>query len=185
MTTDSDRKKLVRARMRETGENYTTARAALGLGRVVVEQQGPRPGTTDPRATEVDGGSPRRALDAAHLRHPEVAAAARTAVLRRVAPDGRLADIPARRRTRTQVLLELTLLFDRRREYPEREVNELLGAAHPDVASLRRYLVEYGYLTREASVYRLCEVLPSRDANQSQEVPEHERELLLAHGVGE
>ena len=37
--------------------------------------------------------------------------------------------------------------------YPEREVNALLAVWHPDVAALRRYLVDEGLLTREAGVY--------------------------------
>jgi hypothetical protein len=37
--------------------------------------------------------------------------------------------------------------------YPEREVNALLAAWHPDVAALRRYLVDEGLLTRDAGVY--------------------------------
>ena len=37
--------------------------------------------------------------------------------------------------------------------YPEREVNVLLAVWHPDVAALRRYLVDEGFLTREAGVY--------------------------------
>ena len=37
--------------------------------------------------------------------------------------------------------------------YPEREVNALLAVWHADVAALRRYLVDEGFLTREAGVY--------------------------------
>jgi hypothetical protein len=34
-------------------------------------------------------------------------------------------------------------------------VNELLALRHPDVAALRRYLVDEGFMSRNAGVYRL------------------------------
>ena len=43
--------------------------------------------------------------------------------------------------------------FAEDRPYPEKEVNQRLALHHPDVASLRRYLVDEGYLAREAGVY--------------------------------
>ena len=51
-------------------------------------------------------------------------------------------------------------VFERKRKYPEKEVNQLLAVRHPDAASLRRYLVDEGYMTRKNSVYRLR---PRRD----------------------
>ena len=48
-------------------------------------------------------------------------------------------------------------LFDRvfteDRPYPEKEVNQRLAVFHPDVAALRRYLVDDGLVTREAGLY--------------------------------
>jgi hypothetical protein len=44
-------------------------------------------------------------------------------------------------------------VFEAGVRYPEREVNALLAVWHPDVAALRRYLVDEGLLTREAGVY--------------------------------
>jgi hypothetical protein len=40
------------------------------------------------------------------------------------------------------------------RAYPEKEVNQRLALYHPDVAALRRYLVEAGLMTRQAGEYR-------------------------------
>ena len=40
--------------------------------------------------------------------------------------------------------------------YPEKEVNQRLAVHHPDVASLRRYLVEWHYMRREAGIYGCC-----------------------------
>jgi hypothetical protein len=45
-------------------------------------------------------------------------------------------------------------VFTEDRGYPEKEVNQRLGLFHPDVASLRRYMVDGGLVTREAGVYR-------------------------------
>ena len=78
----------------------------------------------------------------------------RAAVLRAfLRPDGSLRSIPARRAKRLVLLDRLSQVFDVGVRYPEREVNALLRAFHPDVAALRRYLVDEGLLTREAGVY--------------------------------
>ncbi len=76
-------------------------------------------------------------------------------VLRAFIVDGRLASIPAQEKKRLVVLRYLREhCFGEDRPYPEKEVNMRLALLHPDVASLRRYLVEYGLMTREAGVYR-------------------------------
>ena len=81
-------------------------------------------------------------------------AAEREAVLRRfLDDDGALRSIPARRGKRLLVLDRVVQVFDVGRRYPEREVNVLLRAFHPDVAALRRYLVDEGFMSREAGVY--------------------------------
>jgi hypothetical protein len=61
---------------------------------------------------------------------------------------GRLVAIPAARGKRLAVLDHLAAQFEPGRRYPEREVNEILGAWHPDYAMLRRYLVDDGFLDR-------------------------------------
>lgn len=83
----------------------------------------------------------------------------------------RLLRIPTRRRRRTVVLLELLRRFEPGRVYPEREVNDLLRVAHDDVASLRRELVDYRYLQREAGLYQVTTTVPVRGAQEAQEVP--------------
>jgi hypothetical protein len=45
-------------------------------------------------------------------------------------------------------------VFTEDRGYPEREVNAAIALVHEDVASLRRYLVDTGLVTREAGIYR-------------------------------
>jgi hypothetical protein len=67
--------------------------------------------------------------------------------------DGRLVLMPTRRAKRLVVLDEVAQLFELGRTYPEHQVNALLAPIHPDVPALRRYLVDEGFLTREAGVY--------------------------------
>jgi hypothetical protein len=74
-------------------------------------------------------------------------------VLRRFVRDGRLVSIPAQRSKRLVVLDRLAQEFEVGRRYPERTVNELLGRWHRDTAALRRYLVDEGFLDREAGEY--------------------------------
>ncbi|CAN5753720.1 hypothetical protein BH24CHL6_BH24CHL6_05830 [soil metagenome] len=77
-------------------------------------------------------------------------------VLRSFFEGARLLSIPAQHSKRLVVLRYLAeTVFGEDREYPEKEVNQLLALHHPDVASLRRYLVDEGFMRREASVYRL------------------------------
>lgn len=134
---------------------------AAGLVEVVETPAGPAFALRLQRLAEVG-----RALDA--LERPEgtsgpplLDAAGRplspeeARVLHAFVVDDRLTSIPAQDRKRRVVL---RWLLDRRfaedRDYPEQEVNRLLAFHHPDTASLRRYLVDSGYLTRSAGVYR-------------------------------
>jgi hypothetical protein len=78
---------------------------------------------------------------------------AEDAVLSAFVRDGRLVSIPAQYTKRRVVLEHLARVFEPGVRYPEREVNALLAVWHPDVAALRRYLVDEGLLTREAGVY--------------------------------
>ena len=92
----------------------------------------------------------------------------------------RLTQIPAQRRKRVFVLQHLLERFLPDREYPEKEVNALLKVAHDDVATLRREMVDYGYLTRESGVYRVAGSLPDRGPTVAQEMPGDERAWLRA-----
>jgi hypothetical protein len=75
--------------------------------------------------------------------------------LRAFLVDGRLVSIPAQEKRR-QVILRFLLerVFTEDRGYPEQEVNQRLALFHPDVAALRRYLVEGRFVDREAGIYR-------------------------------
>jgi DNA-binding transcriptional ArsR family regulator len=76
-------------------------------------------------------------------------------VLRAFIVEDRLVSIPAQEKKRLVVLGYLRdRSFPEDRAYPEKEVNQRLALFHPDVAALRRYLVEAGLMTRAAGVYR-------------------------------
>lgn len=76
-------------------------------------------------------------------------------VLRAFVRDGRLVSIPAQDRKRRVIFRYLVAqCFAADRSYSEREVNELLGGFHEDVATLRRGLVVAGLMTRFGGEYR-------------------------------
>lgn len=76
-------------------------------------------------------------------------------VLRGFFADDRLVSIPAQQAKRLVVLRYLRdRCFVEDRPYPEKEVNQRLAIFHPDVAALRRYMVDAGLMTRDAGEYR-------------------------------
>src|SRR6185437_12259197 len=75
----------------------------------------------------------------------------RERALRAFVRDGRLIGIPARRSRRLIILGRLAQDFEPGVHYTEAEVNRRLLRWHPDVAALRRYLVEEGFLDRSRS----------------------------------
>jgi len=77
----------------------------------------------------------------------------RAGVLRAFIVDGRLVSIPATRSKRRVVLEHLARTFMPGVRYPEREVDAMLRAWHPDHAALRRYLVDEDLLARDAGTY--------------------------------
>lgn len=81
----------------------------------------------------------------------------------------RLRQIPASRKKRVVVLRMLLERFEPDREYHEREVNALLAVAHDDYATLRRELVDYGFMTRDKGIYRVATELPERGPTVRQE----------------
>jgi hypothetical protein len=76
-------------------------------------------------------------------------------VIRAFMRDGRLTSIPAKPGKRELLLpYLLDTCFPEDREYEEGEVNQRLALLNPDVAALRRYLVDGGLMTRESGIYR-------------------------------
>jgi hypothetical protein len=75
------------------------------------------------------------------------------AVLRSYFRGGRLTEVPAKHAKRQIVLSRLALEFDVGTRYTEREVNDALKPFHDDCLSLRRHLVDEGFLSRERGEY--------------------------------
>ena len=92
------------------------------------------------------------------------------AVLRAFFDGPRLRQIPASRKKRVVVLRRLLERFEPGRDYPEATVNDLLREAHDDVATLRRELVDYGFMVRDRGIYRIASELPERGSTVAQEV---------------
>jgi DNA-binding transcriptional ArsR family regulator len=92
------------------------------------------------------------------------------AVLRAFFDGPRLRQIPASRKKRVVVLRRLLEGFAPGRDYPEAQINEILHEAHDDVATLRRELVDYGFMVRDRGIYRLATELPGRGSTVAQEV---------------
>jgi hypothetical protein len=103
--------------------------------------------------TDRFGAAARTAAEQAPPAEPLSADPAEAAVLSAFLRGGRLVSIPAQQGKRRLVLDHLVRVFEPGVRYPEREVNALLRAWHPDVAALRRYLVDEGLLSRAAGVY--------------------------------
>jgi hypothetical protein len=74
-------------------------------------------------------------------------------ILRRYFRGGRLTQIPAQRARKLVILDRLVQEFDVGSRYSERQVNAILRRFHEDVASLRRFLVDEGFLDRAAGEY--------------------------------
>jgi hypothetical protein len=76
-------------------------------------------------------------------------------IIRAFFRDGRLVSIPARQGKRLVILRELReRCFAEDRDYPEKDVNMRLALVHPDVAALRRYLVDAKLMARSNGIYR-------------------------------
>lgn len=148
MTKHKDFKHLVRTRMSTTGENFTTVRAALLDDRSSADHIHRTPTLTDPKAE-----------------------AFRAKTLRTFMREGRLVSIPTKRKALVVVLLEILTVFETDRIYSEQDVNTILGVVHPDFARLRRELIDYRYLGRDAHTgqYWVHSPLPERSGNQLQE----------------
>jgi hypothetical protein len=78
----------------------------------------------------------------------------RARVLRAFFKDGRLQSIPAAHAKRQVVLDVLAQDFEPGTRYTEKQVNLILGKRFADTATLRRYLVDDGFLEREGGVGR-------------------------------
>lgn len=72
-------------------------------------------------------------------------------------PKGPIRTFAVREKHKLVILREISRRFETGREYSEKEVNEILKTAYEDFVTLRRYMIEYGFMERETdgSKYRL------------------------------
>jgi hypothetical protein len=77
-------------------------------------------------------------------------------VLRAYLRQGHMPVMPRAGAKRTLLLSYLATAFEPGVKYPELEVNDTVSAWHPDVAALRRYLVEEGFMARQDGLYWRC-----------------------------
>ncbi|HET7055257.1 MAG TPA: DUF2087 domain-containing protein [Thermomicrobiales bacterium] len=68
--------------------------------------------------------------------------------------DGRLTNIPSKQSRYIEILSVLVEDFEPETAYPETEVNQTLLRRNEDFATLRRDLVDFGFMTRANGIYR-------------------------------
>jgi hypothetical protein len=74
-------------------------------------------------------------------------------VLRSFVRDGRLLSMPASHGKRMVVLDHIVQAFEPGIRYTEKQVNSILVSWYEDTATVRRHLVDAGFLSREAGEY--------------------------------
>lgn len=69
--------------------------------------------------------------------------------------EGPLTEFPTREKRKIVVLRHIVKRFDLNKKYTEKEINEVLKGIYPDFATVRRYLIEYGFMDRhdDGSLY--------------------------------
>jgi len=82
--------------------------------------------------------------------------------------DGRIKQIPARMQKRRLLARWLAERFEPDRTYTEKAVNEILSRYHPDFATLRREMIDGGFMRRRKGLYW-------RDPGQPSDTPNRER----------
>ena len=78
-----------------------------------------------------------------------VTEAEREAILAKYFVGDKLSEFPIKQKRKLVVLDRIAKAFDVGRRYSEKEVSEIILAFYADYATIRRYLVEYGFLDRE------------------------------------
>ncbi len=63
-------------------------------------------------------------------------------------PDGPISEFPAKEKRKVIIIKQLAKRFEPNRKYTEKEINAILEAVYHDYVTLRRYLIEYGFLDR-------------------------------------
>lgn len=64
-------------------------------------------------------------------------------------PDGPLSRFPKKEKKKIAILTHIAKRFARDRRYSEKQVNDILRKVYADYVTIRRYLIEYGFMDRE------------------------------------
>jgi len=78
----------------------------------------------------------------------------RDRVLRAFFVEGRLKALPVKMKKRLFVLDVFARRFEFGQEYAEKEVNDLISPVYEDYCTIRRELVDFGFMARDNSIYR-------------------------------
>jgi len=112
-------------------------------------------------------------------------------ILEKYFPDGtsgRLLNFNMKQKSKIVVLKELSQRFEAERIYAESEVNEILKTAQEDFTTLRRYLIEYGFLDRKrnCSQYWLINEIDAKEVkvmNSRKELVQKFKDIKIEAGV--
>ncbi|MBE6882490.1 MAG: metalloregulator ArsR/SmtB family transcription factor [Oscillospiraceae bacterium] len=66
---------------------------------------------------------------------------------------GRLKSIPAQRKKEKIILEEIAKDFEKEKEYPEQEVNDIIMKYHDDYCTIRRDMIAEGIMERNGNTY--------------------------------
>lgn len=136
-----------------------------------------RPEALDRRLRElVDQADDGRAAEATRLD------AYHRRILKAFVHGGRVERLPAQQKKRLVVLEALAADFETGRDYAEPEVNEIIARRHPDYCAVRRDLVDFRMMTRDAAAgaeprYRLIEEPAMDRLPPPKDIPRDERPL--------
>jgi len=69
--------------------------------------------------------------------------------------EGPLSTFPIKEKRKLAILRHIAKRFELNRKYTEKEVNAILKSIYPDYVTIRRYLIEYGFMDRmiDGSLY--------------------------------
>ncbi len=102
--------------------------------------------------------------------------------------DSPLKTLDMKEKSKLVVLREIARRFEAKKFYNEKEVNEILKTACDDFATLRRYLIEYGFLERKSdgSQYWLIEnshEMGEEDMDRKKELKQQYKEMKTEGGI--
>ncbi|MGL4522833.1 MAG: DUF2087 domain-containing protein [Bacilli bacterium] len=69
-------------------------------------------------------------------------------IKRHVQTDGKLKNYPAKEKRKIVILQYICEKFETKKHYSEKEVNDVIGAVYEDFVTVRRALIEYGFIDR-------------------------------------